>query len=100
MIRPSLKFNRAISIVAAIAFTAICAAGQPPNASATPRTEDNKAEAVVNRTLEAIGGSSFLNVQTVIGRGFYTTYQDGAPLLPTRFVDYIAFPDKERTEFT
>jgi hypothetical protein len=100
MIRSSLKFKRGVSIVAAIAFTAVCTAAQPPNASATPKAADNKAEAVINRATEAIGSSSFLNVQTVVGRGFYTTYQDGAPLLPTRFVDYIAFPDKERTEFT
>jgi hypothetical protein len=100
MIRSSLKFNRAVSIVAAIAFTAIGATAQPPSASATAKVDDNKAEAVVTRATEAIGGSSFLNIQTVIGRGFYTTYQDGAPLLPTRFVDYISFPDKERTEFT
>lgn len=63
-------------------------------------TQDAKAEAVVARALEVLGGSNYLNLKTVIGRGFYTTFHDGAPQLPARFLDYIAFPDKERTEFT
>ncbi len=61
---------------------------------------DQKAEAIIQRAIDAIGGSSYLNVQTVIGRGFYTAYKDGMSQLPTRFLDYIVFPDKERTEFT
>lgn len=65
----------------------------------TPKSTANKADAVVAQAVEAVGGSAYLNVRTVIGRGFYTTYQDGASLLPTRFLDYISFPDKERTEF-
>ncbi|HEY5885012.1 MAG TPA: hypothetical protein VIT88_10020 [Pyrinomonadaceae bacterium] len=61
---------------------------------------DPKAEAIVARALEVLGGSSYLNVKTSIGRGFYTTFHDGVSQLPARFLDYIAFPDKERTEFT
>ena len=63
-------------------------------------TQDARAEAVVARALEVLGGSNYLNVKTVIGRGFYTAFHDGFSQLPTRFLDYIAFPDKERTEFT
>ena len=91
-----------LSVVATIAITISFTSAQTPN-TASARTEnpaDNKAETIVNRAIEAIGGSAYLNVQTVVGRGFYTTYQDGASLLPTRFLDYIVFPDRERTEFT
>lgn len=59
-----------------------------------------RAEAIINRALAVVGGSAYLNVHTIVGKGFYTTFQDGASLLPTRFLDYIVFPDKERTEFT
>jgi hypothetical protein len=59
-----------------------------------------KAEAIIKSATAAVGGDAYLNVHSVVGRGFYTTYQDGASLLPTRFLDYIVFPDKERTEFT
>jgi hypothetical protein len=64
-------------------------------------TDDaNKAEQIVQRGIKAVGGERYLAVRTVIGRGFFTDYKDGVPGIPTKFVDYIAYPDRERTEFT
>lgn len=69
--------------------------------AANPSAENvAKAEQIVARAVEAIGGSRYLNVKTVIGRGYYTSFLDGVPQLPARFLDYIVFPDRERTEFT
>ena len=31
----------------------------------------------MDRAIEALGGQRYLNVQTVIGKGFYTTFDDG-----------------------
>src|SRR5206468_2934636 len=59
-----------------------------------------KAEAIVTRGIEVLGGSAYLNVKTVVGHGFYTAFQDGMSQLPARFLDYLAYPDRERTEFT
>lgn len=65
-----------------------------------PSSEDTaKAEAILKRAIEVLGGSAYLNVKTVVGRGFYTSFHDGVPQNPARFVDYISYPDKERTEF-
>ncbi len=61
---------------------------------------DPKAEEIVRRAIEALGGSSYLNIQTVVSKGFYTTYQEGVSQVPARFLDYIVYPDRERTEFT
>jgi hypothetical protein len=61
---------------------------------------DPKAEGIINRAIEVLGGSTYLNIRNVIGRGFYTTYQDGVSQVPVRFLDYIVYPDRERTEFT
>lgn len=69
----------------------------PPSKTTAP---DPKAEAVVTRAIEVLGGSAYLNVKTVVGRGFYTAFQDGMSQLPARFLDYISYPDRERTEFT
>jgi hypothetical protein len=70
-------------------------------APAKPSPENTaKAEAIINRGIEVLGGNAYLNVQTVVGRGFFTTFQDGISQIPARFLDYIAYPDKERTEFT
>lgn len=59
-----------------------------------------KAEEVLKRATEAVGGNAYLNVRTVVGRGFFTIFRDGISQLPARFVDYISYPDKERTEFS
>ena len=58
-----------------------------------------KAEQIVQRALEAMGGSAYLNVRSVIGRGLFTQYADGQSGIPSPFLDYIVFPDRERTEF-
>ncbi len=67
----------------------------PPTPAST-----EKAENIIRQAIEAVGGGAYLSVQSVVGRGFYTPYQDGVSQLPTRFLDYIVYPDKERTEFT
>jgi hypothetical protein len=61
---------------------------------------DQKSEEIIKRAIQALGGDAYLNVRTAIGRGFFTTYQDGASQVPARFLDYLSYPDKERTEFT
>ncbi|HLE64412.1 MAG TPA: hypothetical protein VI750_14770 [Pyrinomonadaceae bacterium] len=61
---------------------------------------DPTAQGIINRAIEALGGSSYLNVRSVVGRGFYTAYKEGASQIPARFLDYIVYPDQERTEFT
>jgi hypothetical protein len=60
----------------------------------------DKAEAIIQRAIQVLGGERYLAVRTMIGRGFFTDYKDGVPGIPTKFVDYIAYPDRERTEFT
>ena len=69
-------------------------------APAASVTVDEKSQQIIDRAIEALGGQKYLSVQTVIGKGFYTTYRDGVTQLPARFLDYIVYPDKERTEFT
>jgi len=60
---------------------------------------DEKSQQIINRATEVLGGSAYLNVKTLVGKGFYTTFRDGATSIPARFLDYIAYPDRERTEF-
>ena len=64
------------------------------------QTSDEKAQKLVQRGLEVVGGSNYLNVRTLIGRGIFSQYKDGSPEVPSKFVDYVVYPDKERTEFT
>lgn len=76
--------------------TTVLAQGSAPKPSAENTA---KAEAIVNRGIEVLGGNAFLNVKTVVGRGFFTSFHEGMSQIPARFLDYIAYPDRERTEF-
>ena len=61
---------------------------------------NEKSEQIMKRAIEVLGGANYLNVRTVVGRGFFTSYHEGISQLPARFLDYISYPDRERTEFT
>ena len=60
---------------------------------------DEKSQQIIDKAIEVLGGQSYLNVQTVTGKGFYTAFHDGQTQVPSRFLDYISYPDSERTEF-
>jgi hypothetical protein len=64
-----------------------------------PAPPDPKAETIVARAIEVLGGSAYLNIRTVVGRGFYSAFLEGRSQTPTRFIDYLVYPDRERTEF-
>jgi hypothetical protein len=64
-----------------------------------PQTVDAKAEGILKRAVEALGGAAYLNVRSVISRGNYTPYGHGMPGNIIAFVDYVIYPDRERTDF-
>ena len=75
----------------------------PPERNRTappaPEANDERAEQIVRRAVEAMGGNAYLSVSTIVGRGLYTRFERGASGIPVTFLDYIALPDRERTEF-
>jgi hypothetical protein len=77
----------------------VSALGQTPGPSPSASV-DEKSQAIINKALEAVGGQTYLNVQTVIGRGFYSEIKDNVTQVPMKFLDYLVYPDRERTEFT
>ena len=92
-------------VLSAVPFTALSQTtdGRPSSPSATPAKDapplDERAEAVIKRAVEVVGGSAFSSATTVYSRGYFTPYKDGVATLPITFTDYLAFPDRERTEF-
>jgi len=68
--------------------------------ASSPASVDEKSQQVIDHAIEVLGGQKYLGVQTIIGKGFYTTFKDGISQLPARFLDYISYPASERTEFT
>ena len=69
-------------------------------APAPSQSVDEKSQQIIDHAIEALGGQQYLNIQTEFGKGFYTTYNEGMSQIPARFLDYISYPDRERTEFT
>ena len=91
------KLARATQLaVIAVAFSLGQVSAQTETKKTTP---DEKAQQIVQRAIQVVGGDHYLNVKTVIGHGFFTEYKDGMSGIPMKFVDYIVYPDKERTEF-
>lgn len=86
----------------ALALLAAPAAAFPqgPAAPGPQSKVDEKAEEVIRRAVEALGGKAYLDVRTVVSRGYYTPFRDGVATVPIKFEDYLVFPDRERTEFS
>ena len=91
------RFIPAVILLCCLTLSLAAQSNTPPPKTGTV---DPKAEAIVTRGIEVLGGSAYLNVRNVVGRGFYTAFQDGISQLPARFLDYLVYPDRERTEFT
>ena len=71
-----------------------------PGAAAPPAPAiEEKAEKILQRAITALGGAAYLSVRSSVGRGLYTPFNEGHSTLPSSFIDYIIYPDKERTEF-
>ena len=60
---------------------------------------DEKAEAILKKAVQYMGGDKYLKATTQVGRGRYSVIRDGAVVSYQSFIDVIVFPDKERTEF-
>src|SRR5258707_9514914 len=87
---------KTISLILFLLIAAAWRAAQTPNTSPA----DDKAEKIVRRAIEVVGGDRYLAVKALTGRGFFFDYKDGVSGIPVKFIDYISFPDRERTEFS
>lgn len=60
---------------------------------------DERADAIVQKAVQLLGGGNYMNVRTQIGRGNFSILKTGVNVSVQTFVDVIVFPDKERSEF-
>jgi len=67
--------------------------------NSTQSKTDEKAEAVIKKAVEKLGGEKYLQVKSIIGRGKFSLLRDNTAISYQSFVDVIVYPDKERTEF-
>src|ERR1700682_1928040 len=74
----------------------------PPSQSIpVDRENAKKAGAVLNQTIQALGGSAYLNIQDITQEGRTYTFYHGRPSsLGILFWRFYKFPDKDRIELT
>ena len=97
------KFSLTLPLLIAACLFALVVSTPAQNAApaAVPDgSTDEKSQQIINRAVEVLGGTSYLNVKSTVGKGFFTAFHDGMSQIPARFLDYIVYPDRERTEFT
>jgi hypothetical protein len=77
------------------------AAGQAQAQKADPHDPQNAARGaeLIRAAIEARGGARYLEFKTLMATGQYTPYDKGVSTIPVPFIDYLVYPDKERTEF-
>jgi hypothetical protein len=88
-----------------VSTTALAQDGKPATLAPSDQSKaaakvDDKAVAVIERAVESLGGRAYLNVKTIVSRGYFTQLREGMQGIPMNFHDYLVFPDHERTEFS
>ncbi len=58
-----------------------------------------KAEAVIKKAIETLGGQNYLQIKSQIGRGKFSVIRDARTVSFQSFTDVIIYSDKEYTEF-
>ncbi len=87
-------------VVANLLILIFCACGLAQESKpSTSQNTNEKAEAIIKKTVAKLGGDKYLQVKSLVGRGFFTPFKDGIATSPGSFIDYLIFPDKERTDF-
>jgi hypothetical protein len=67
--------------------------------AAQDENDPQKAEALIREAVRVRGGQTYLGVRTTIIRGQFSPFEKGQADAPMPVVDYIVYPDRERTEF-
>lgn len=60
---------------------------------------DEKAEAIIKKAVQYLGGEKYLDAKSQIGHGKFSLIRENVTISYQTFVDVIVFPHKERTEF-
>jgi hypothetical protein len=54
---------------------------------------------LIKQSVQARGGERFMGFTNIMSSGMYTPFDKGMSQFPIQFIDWIIYPDKERTEF-
>lgn len=102
--QPEKKDGKAVTVVRQVEYFYSWNGGwrvptNDANITPPPAAEPGRAEGIIARAVQLLGGDRYLQIRTQIGRGKFSTIREGAVVAFQTFTDVIVFPDKERTEF-
>jgi hypothetical protein len=95
-----MKLFLSILVLAAVA---VAQSDSAPPAQSIPVDQENakRARAVLDQTIQALGGSAYLNLQDITQAGrTYSFYHGRSTSLGVLFWRFYKFPDKDRIELT
>lgn len=92
-----MRARRFFAVLTMILLSA--SSGQSRFAQEQDENDPARAQALIQDAIKARGGDAYLAVRTIISQGQFTQFEKGISGLPRSFIDYIAYPDRERTEF-
>ena len=97
-----MKSPRTIVVLLILTLSLVSAvrAQNQTTASAQENPIDEKSQQIIDKAIEVLGGQAYLSLKSVVGKGFFSPFHEGASMPPSRFLDYIVYPDRERTEFS
>jgi hypothetical protein len=82
-----------------LAIAALVSAPARPAAADQTKDDPERARAVVDAAIAALGGPKYLAVTSAVATGVYTPFVQGHAAYPVPFVDTFVYPDRNRTEF-
>jgi hypothetical protein len=92
--KPLFRLIQACLVVSAVAITALAQRADPND----PKNVERGGE-LIKLAIQARGGDRYLGYKTIMSTGQFTPFDKGISQFPVQFVDWIVYPDKERTEF-
>src|SRR5262245_58346932 len=84
-----------VGVAALLLATAARAQRGDPN---DPKKVERGVELVI-QAVQGRGGERFLSYTGIVSTGMFTQFDKGLSQIPIQFIDWIVYPDKERTEF-
>jgi hypothetical protein len=96
-----IKEGGLINAIRAVALLILAVSGLCVLVSGATQDENDpeKAAGLIREAIRVRGGDTYLKINTAISRGQFTPFQKGVSDAPTPVIDYIVYPDRERTEF-
>lgn len=93
--QPAKKNGEPVSVTKTVEYTFTTIDEENSNCA----SDDQKAEFIIQKAIQKLGGEKYLQTKTQVGRGNFNQFAENGASSFSSFVDTIVFPDKERTEF-